>query len=72
MQGILSAVLLTASDPLEFLSHLPVDLLGDFVTLFFYTLSRRPPSSSYPYGYGKFESMGTVTLLLLPRRHVTK
>jgi Cation efflux family len=37
------------------------DLMGDFVTLFFYTLSRRPPSKSYPYGYGKFESLGTVS-----------
>ena len=39
-----------------------LDLTGDAVTLFFYTFSRRPPSASYPYGYGKFESVGTVGL----------
>ena len=38
-----------------------VDLMGDVVTLFFYTLSRRPSSKAYPYGYGKFESLGTVS-----------
>lgn len=38
-----------------------IDLMGDCVTLFFYTFSRRPPSKSYPYGYGKFESLGTVS-----------
>lgn len=37
-----------------------IDLTGDTVTLFFYTFSRRSPSVSYPYGYGKFESVGTV------------
>jgi hypothetical protein len=58
------------SDLLESLLYLPLDLLGDLVTLFFYTLSRRTPSSSYPYGYGKFESMGTVILLLLPHGRV--
>lgn len=53
-----------AISDLEPFSCLPLDLLGDLVTLFFYTLSRRTPSSSYPYGYGKFESLGTVILLL--------
>lgn len=41
------------------------DLLGDFVTLLCYKLSRRPPSERYPYGFGKFEVLGTVTVSLL-------
>lgn len=36
--------------------------MGDLVTLFFYTVSRRPASNAYPYGFGKFESLGTVSL----------
>ena len=42
-----------------------VDLLGDFVTLFCWKLSRRPPSDKYPYGFGKFEVLGTTTISLL-------
>jgi len=47
--------------------HSLSDLTGDVVTLFFYTFSRRLPSASYPYGYGKFESVGTaiVSIFLL-------
>lgn len=41
------------------------DLLGDFVTLASWKLSRRPPSESYPYGFGKFETLGTVTIAIL-------
>jgi cation diffusion facilitator family transporter len=35
--------------------------------LFSYIYSQRPPSTSYPYGYGKFETLGTtvVSLFLL-------
>ncbi|KAF8325222.1 uncharacterized protein EI90DRAFT_3146725 [Cantharellus anzutake] len=47
--------------------HSLSDLAGDIITLFFYTFSRRTPSPSYPYGYGKFESVGTavVSIFLL-------
>ena len=43
------------------------DLLGDFVVLFSWRLSRRPPSRRYPYGLAKFETVGTglVSLLLI-------
>ncbi|GBE81570.1 Mitochondrial metal transporter 2 [Sparassis crispa] len=41
------------------------DLVGDFVTLFCWKLSRKPPSERYPYGFGKFEVLGTVTVSLL-------
>ncbi|KAJ3490390.1 hypothetical protein NLI96_g1502 [Meripilus lineatus] len=45
--------------------HSLSDLLGDFVTLFAWKLSRRPPSERYPYGFGKFEVLGTTTISLL-------
>ncbi|KAH9485449.1 putative metal transporter [Psilocybe cubensis] len=45
--------------------HSLSDLLGDFVTLFCWKLSRRPPSERYPYGFAKFETLGTTTISLL-------
>ncbi|EMD37635.1 hypothetical protein CERSUDRAFT_50448, partial [Gelatoporia subvermispora B] len=42
-----------------------LDLLGDVVTLFTWKLSRKPPSERYPYGFGKFEVIGTTTVSLL-------
>ncbi|KAF8590979.1 hypothetical protein K439DRAFT_1627409 [Ramaria rubella] len=45
--------------------HSLSDLLGDFVTLFCWQLSRRPRSDKYPYGFGKFETLGTTTVSLL-------
>ena len=41
------------------------DLLGDFVTLFCWKLSKSPATAKYPYGFGKFETMGTMTVSLL-------
>lgn len=41
------------------------DLLGDFVTLFCWKLSRKPPSERYPYGFAKFETLGTTTVSIL-------
>lgn len=43
----------------------PPDLLGDFVTLFCWKLSRKPPSGRYPYGFSKFETLGTTTTSIL-------
>ncbi|KZT43474.1 mitochondrial iron ion transporter [Sistotremastrum suecicum HHB10207 ss-3] len=45
--------------------HSLSDLLGDFVTLFCWNLSRRPPSEKYPYGFGKFETLGTTSVSLM-------
>jgi divalent metal cation (Fe/Co/Zn/Cd) transporter len=42
-----------------------LDLLGDFVTLVCWNLSRKPPSQRYPYGFAKFETLGTTTVSLL-------
>ncbi|EIN11789.1 hypothetical protein PUNSTDRAFT_50649 [Punctularia strigosozonata HHB-11173 SS5] len=46
-------------------AHSLSDLLGDFVTLFCWKLSRKPPSARYPYGFAKFETLGTTTVSLL-------
>ncbi|KAI0356398.1 hypothetical protein OH77DRAFT_1424062 [Trametes cingulata] len=45
--------------------HCAGDLVGDFITLFSWRLSRQPPSERYPYGYGKFEVLGTALVSLL-------
>ncbi|KAF8492330.1 cation efflux family-domain-containing protein [Russula emetica] len=47
--------------------HSLSDLLGDFVVLFSWRLSRRPPSRRYPFGLAKFETVGTgiVSFLLI-------
>ncbi|KAF8558051.1 cation efflux protein [Imleria badia] len=45
--------------------HSLSDLLGDFVTLFCWKLSRNPPSERYPYGFAKFETLGTTTVSIL-------
>ncbi|RPD63686.1 hypothetical protein L227DRAFT_496270 [Lentinus tigrinus ALCF2SS1-6] len=45
--------------------HCAGDLVGDFITLFSWRLSRKPPSERYPYGYGKFEVLGTTLVSIL-------
>ncbi|KAF9648557.1 hypothetical protein BDM02DRAFT_3155671 [Thelephora ganbajun] len=45
--------------------HSLSDLLGDFVTLFAWKLSQKPPSQKYPYGFGKFETLGTISISIL-------
>ncbi|EJF57763.1 hypothetical protein DICSQDRAFT_173634 [Dichomitus squalens LYAD-421 SS1] len=45
--------------------HCLGDLIGDFITLFSWRLSRQPPSEKYPYGYGKFEVLGTTVVSIL-------
>ncbi|KAI0768760.1 cation efflux family-domain-containing protein [Trametes elegans] len=45
--------------------HCAGDLVGDFITLFSWRMSRRPPSERYPYGYGKFEVLGTTIVSIL-------
>ena len=39
--------------------------MGDLVTLYSWRLSRQPPSERYPYGYGKFEVLGTTVVSIL-------
>ncbi|KAF7984208.1 hypothetical protein HWV62_15996 [Athelia sp. TMB] len=45
--------------------HSLSDLLGDFVVLFSWKLSRKSPSQRYPYGFAKFETLGTTTVSIL-------
>lgn len=45
--------------------HSLSDLLGDFVVLTCWRLSRKPTSERYPFGYAKWESVGTTTVSLL-------
>ncbi|KAF8633330.1 hypothetical protein AX17_004502 [Amanita inopinata Kibby_2008] len=45
--------------------HSLSDLLGDFVTLFCWRLSRGHATEKYPYGFAKFETLGTATISLL-------
>ncbi|KAJ7188152.1 mitochondrial iron ion transporter [Mycena filopes] len=45
--------------------HSLSDLLGDSVTLVCWRLSRRPPSDTYPFGFAKFETLGTTTVSLI-------
>ncbi|KAJ7770145.1 mitochondrial iron ion transporter [Mycena maculata] len=44
--------------------HSLSDLLGDGVTLVCWRLSRKPPSEAYPFGFAKFETLGTTTVSL--------
>ena len=35
------------------------------MTLFAWKLTQKPPSQKYPYGFGKFETLGTISISLL-------
>ncbi|ORY96453.1 cation efflux family-domain-containing protein [Syncephalastrum racemosum] len=43
-------------------AHSMSDLLGDFVTLYTFKMSRKRPDTIYPYGYGKYETMGSLAV----------
>merc|ERR1711933_172543 len=44
--------------------HSLSDLFSDFVTLWAVQVGRLPPDDDHPYGYGKFESVGSLFLSL--------
>ncbi|GAA94818.1 uncharacterized protein L969DRAFT_97219 [Mixia osmundae IAM 14324] len=46
-------------------AHSLSDLLADFVVLASWRISRRPPSRLYPFGMGKFESIGSLSISIL-------
>ncbi|OQR82701.1 Cation Diffusion Facilitator (CDF) Family [Achlya hypogyna] len=43
-------------------AHSLSDLLSDFVTLWSVKVARLPPDDNHPYGYGKFEAVGSLTV----------
>ncbi|KAF0695457.1 Aste57867_13745 [Aphanomyces stellatus] len=43
-------------------AHSLSDLLSDVVTLWSVRISRLPPDEDHPYGYGKFEAVGSLTV----------
>ncbi|KAG9294153.1 hypothetical protein G9A89_021512 [Geosiphon pyriformis] len=48
--------------------HSLSDLISDFITLYTFRASRKPPDSLHPYGYGKYETVGSLgvsSLLIL-------
>jgi divalent metal cation (Fe/Co/Zn/Cd) transporter len=40
-------------------------VVQDFVTLATWKISRRPPSPDYPWGFGKYETVGTLGVSLI-------
>nr|XP_019008021.1 mitochondrial protein with role in iron accumulation [Kwoniella pini CBS 10737]OCF46802.1 mitochondrial protein with role in iron accumulation [Kwoniella pini CBS 10737] len=45
--------------------HSLSDLLGDLVTLATWRISRRLPTDNFPWGYGKFETFGTLSVSVI-------
>ncbi|WVQ95696.1 hypothetical protein IAU59_002795 [Kwoniella sp. CBS 9459] len=45
--------------------HSLSDLLGDFVTLATWRISRRAPTDNFPWGYSKFETFGTLSVSVI-------
>ncbi|WVQ70502.1 hypothetical protein IAR50_000021 [Cryptococcus sp. DSM 104548] len=45
--------------------HSLSDLLGDFVTLATWRISRKPATDAFPWGYSKFETFGTLAVSVI-------
>ncbi|RIA91710.1 cation efflux family-domain-containing protein [Glomus cerebriforme] len=43
-------------------AHSLSDLITDFVTLYTFRKSRRPADATHPYGYGKYETIGSLAV----------
>ncbi|KAJ2557692.1 mitochondrial metal transporter [Coemansia sp. RSA 1933] len=41
-------------------AHSMSDILGDIVTLYTFRKSRQPADAGHPYGYGRYEALGTL------------
>lgn len=46
-------------------AHSLSDLLSEFITLWAMQIARLPPDDDHPYGYGKFEAVGSLFLSLM-------
>ncbi|KAL1922572.1 uncharacterized protein VTP21DRAFT_10111 [Calcarisporiella thermophila] len=43
-------------------AHSMTDMLSDIVTLYTYKIAQKPPDSTHPFGYGKYETIGTLAV----------
>ncbi|KAJ2851132.1 mitochondrial metal transporter [Coemansia brasiliensis] len=43
-------------------AHSLSDILGDLVTLYTFRKSRKPADASHPFGYGRYEALGTLVV----------
>ncbi|GAA6007133.1 cation diffusion facilitator family transporter [Rhodotorula paludigena] len=57
--------ILASSALLADAAHSGSDLVADVVTLVSYRVGKWEPSTRYPYGYGKFESLGSLVVSFL-------
>ncbi|GAA5833072.1 hypothetical protein JCM11251_006504 [Rhodosporidiobolus azoricus] len=64
LKGVAGYVL-ASSALLADAAHSGSDLIADVVTLVSYRMGRWEPSAKYPYGYGKFESLGSLVVSFL-------
>ncbi|GAA5894353.1 hypothetical protein JCM6882_007638 [Rhodosporidiobolus microsporus] len=64
LKGVAGYVL-ASSALLADAAHSGSDLVADVVTLVSYRIGRWEPSGRYPYGYGKFESLGSLVVSFL-------
>ncbi|KAI9618554.1 hypothetical protein H4Q26_012375 [Puccinia striiformis f. sp. tritici PST-130] len=59
VKGI-AGYLLASASLIADAGHSLSDLLGDLITLFAWNWSRKPADKDYPFGHGKFESVGSL------------
>lgn len=64
LKGV-AGYILASSALLADAAHSGSDLIADVVTLASYRVGRWKPSEKYPYGYGKFESLGSLVVSFL-------
>ncbi|GAA5852243.1 hypothetical protein JCM8547_006711 [Rhodosporidiobolus lusitaniae] len=64
LKGVAGYVL-ASSALLADAAHSGSDLVADVVTLVSYRIGRWEPSRKFPYGYGKFESLGSLVVSFL-------
>lgn len=63
-----AGIMMNSASLLADAGHSLSDLLSDFVTLYTFKMSRKAPDAKYPYGYGKWETIGSImvsSLLIL-------
>ncbi|WVR08473.1 hypothetical protein IAU60_005528 [Kwoniella sp. DSM 27419] len=61
----LAGVLMNSASLLAEAAHSLSDLLGDFVTLATWRISRKAPTDAFPWGYSKFETFGTLSVSVI-------